>query len=206
LYELALIILGQLLGLALALCIYLLSRYHKHLDKLALVQELLAPTGEELKQNIRKADQLLECLQSGTKELVSMPLPYPAFRSPLVGHLTDSASFDSLPSEARMRLSKCRTDMAMFNELYYRLYYLLICGQPDYEIKRWSSWVDESSEIEAKVRELELRRISAIRKELLAFCGAIRSLLKETADMVSGYRPPRPRFLSFIANSVLGRK
>ena len=188
---LALILLGLVLGLALALVAVSIHAYRKYRTRHARSRMLAGQVAVECQDNLKRATSLLAALELEPKAFVAAQLPYPAFSTALTAYVLGSFAAELLPDTLVARLAGSLADVRAFNDLYYRLYYSLSQEFPKIHTSQKSTWVDEPDALELRISRIKLDSAQRVQAELLGLVKRIHAQLSELTHLLgeSDFRP-----------------
>jgi hypothetical protein len=204
LYELILVLIGQALGVGIALGLYFLVRYHDHRQACRAYKTLRLLTQKELSDNLKLAEKLDQALRQNPEQLIRGVLPYPAFGVEGLRLLAGSPYCEALPPEPAATIVECTSGLRAFNELYYRLYFFLVRQGPPAERKSDSLWADDLPETDQRTLKTYLERVDRTRQELARLREGLVELLQRTGKLLTDYQPSRIGFLSFAWQLLAG--
>ena len=197
-YELAFILIGQLLGVVIALFVFRYSKYRDVVEASKTAHELTGLAIEELRRAGDRARDFEALFETDIEKFVGATLPYPALPDELTAQLLRSPFAVRLPDYLLKHIIVAHGAVRRFNDLYYQTYFELSYRRPGIIAEEKSIWADQQNEVEFKLSETYRERIRHVKDALHSSCQTIRSTVSDALRLGRGYESTLPSFWQFL--------
>ncbi len=197
-YELAFILIGQLLGLVIALFVFRYSKYRDFVDTSKKAHELADLAAEELRRAGDRARDFEALFDTDMEKFIEAALPYPGLPEEMTGQLLRSQFAVRLPDYLLKHMIVAHGAVHRFNDLYYRTYFELSYRRPGIIAEEKSIWADQPNDVQFKLSETYRERVRHVKDALHSSCQTVRSTVSDALRIARGYESTVPTFRQFL--------